>query len=193
MFHLQQKCACLGHLRQCALCRQEGVTGAIAAGSYLEQLASAAPAQPNLAPAVQLLSLSLARACSACQTTQGSCAPAGQAPIRSDAGTQQCCDAPAELQSGCVPRRDALAVACCQTWQVRAAGMGRVQVVDLHAACSVFWSCTVEVFDVSLDPSLALGLPVAGIAWLCPGWYTQPPGNQGHLLTSTAVTASMVN
>ena len=150
---------------QCLLCRQEGVTGAIAAGSYLEQLASAAPAQPNLAPAVQLLSLSLARACSVCQRTQGSCVSAGPTPMGSDACTQQCCDAPAELQSGCMLRRDALAVACCQTWQVRAAGTWTVQIVDLHAACSVLRSCTVEVFVVSLGPSLAQGtFSVAGTA-----------------------------
>ena len=97
-------------------CRQEGVTGALAAGSFLEELAKAAKAQPHLTASMQQLSTSLEQACS---RLQDAFTRSAMSRGRRDLNFYEASKTAAEY-AGRLLRHDALAVACCQTWQVSA-------------------------------------------------------------------------
>lgn len=122
MSEMHKHCTSTHGILQCNSCtpmrRQEGVTGALAASGFLEPLAKAVSAQSALSLLTQLLSSGLAQACSESQQPVRHYSNAASTPLGSDLQglkhTQQ-------LHAGCRLRRDALAVACCHTWQVTGA------------------------------------------------------------------------
>lgn len=100
------------------VCRQEGVTGALAAGGLLEAITQATPTHPTLSPAAQLLSSSLAQACLDCQLSMTHVDQPRLTSVAADALASD--HTLVELPAGAGLRRDALAIACVHTWQVSA-------------------------------------------------------------------------